>query len=336
MRLMVLLIILLFPLSIQAAPDLGTYRDIDGVRVFQDHQDTNTWYLAPARPALGSITDHEPDYGFDIYRYGGRSGTGDRELFWVKGILNMGIERDRDGGSPARIRSVLHDSGISNPRLRSMPVAETMAKLLFADQSREWRQGSRWAGEHLLLLLDRYLAEILWESVTAGQTQVSITLEEHLSGLRREGDEWNESQTVVVSTLPIDLDMEAFPHKFRRTNLGGRMVRGYTGMDIFCFDFLEELDPDLYAKIVEVAIPTPGRDLVEEVTFRPDSEYRTRIDFKLSRDLDEPYRFRVTRILNDGSRDVGPWTAKKGDTLLDVTDYRDLNEPDHIEESVLD
>lgn len=336
MKWAVLFVFLLFHLTASAAPDLGNYQDIDGVRVFQDHHNQQIWYLAPAPPTLKSISSHDPGYGFDIYRYHGRSGTCDKDLFWVKGILTVGIGRVRDSGAPARIRSALQSQGINNPKLRSMPVTQTMVKLVFADQVMEWKQASRLAGDHLVLLLDRHLAEILWESVNAGQTQVSITLEERFSGLRQETDGWRESETFFVSTLPIELDMGTFPHKFNRTDLGGRMVRGYTGMEVFCFDFLEDLDPHLYAKIVEVAIPTPGRDLVEEVVFRADSDYRNRIDFKLSRDLDDPYRFRVTRIFKNGSRDTGPWTEKKGETLLDVTDYRNLNEPDGMQQHSID
>jgi len=321
-----LLLFLFLPLSASAAPDLGAYQDIEGVRVFRDHQNSNIWYLAPAPPALREGADQTPDYGLDIYRYLGRKGTGDQDLFWVKGVFSAGIIRDRDAAAPGRIRSSLKSQGAADPRLRSMPVAGAQVQLLFADQGQTWNQGSRWAAERLLLPLDRYPAEILWEAVQSDQTLVSFAVEERLTGVRWMEGEWVESETVAASTLPIDLDIKAYPHKFRRTDLGGRMVRGYTGVDVFCFDFLEDLDRDLYAKVVEVSIPTTGRDLVEEVTFRANQEYRARIEFKLAKDLDQPYRVRITRILKDGRRDVGPWVAKQGETMLDVTAYRDAEE----------
>jgi hypothetical protein len=305
-----LLFFLLLPLYAWAAPDLGTYRDIEGVRVFRDHQNSNTWYLAPAPPALREGADQTPDYGLDIYRYLGRKGTGDQELFWVKGILNAGLRRDRDAGIPGRIRGALKSQGVADPRLRSIPVAGARVKLLFADQSQTWTQGSRWSGERLVLPLDRYLAEILWGAVHRGQTLVSFVVEERLAGKRFEEKNWVEAETIISSTLPLELDIQTHPRKFRRTDLGGRMARGYTGVDVFCFDFLEELDEELYAKIVEIAIPTAGRDLVEEATFRANTDYRARIEFKLAKDLDQPYRVRITRILKDGRRDVGPWIAK--------------------------
>jgi len=68
------------------------------------------------------------------------------------------------------------------------------------------------------------------------------------------------------STIPVKLDIAAYPSHFTKTDIGGRMVRGYTGIDVFCFDFLEQLDENLYSKEVEVAIPAPKRPLVETVT----------------------------------------------------------------------
>jgi hypothetical protein len=204
-----------------------------------------------------------------------------------------------------------------------MPVAGAQVRLLFADQGQSWYQGSRWGGDRLILPLDEHMAQVLWDAVHAGQTLVSVAVEERLAGLRRMEDRWQEALADASWTLPIELDMKTYPEKFRRTDLGGRMARGYTGLDVFCFDFLEELDEELYAKVVEVAIPTAGRDLVEEVTFRPDSPYRTRIEFELAKDLDRPYRVRIIRILKDGRREVGEWTEKRGETLLDVTAYRE-------------
>ena len=221
------------------------------------------------------------------------------------------------------IRKELKNRKITNLKLRSMPVSEARISLLFGDQSQTWSQGSRWSERSLMLPLDVHMAELLWEAVSAGQTQVSLVVEETLTGVRRADKEWQEEKTATTWTLPLPLDMGKWPAKFRRTDIGGRMARGYTGLDVFCFDFAENLDETLYAKVVEVAIPLPGRDLVKEVTFRVSGDCRTRIEFELSRDLDRPYRFRVMRIFNDGRRETGPWLEKDGNTLLDVTDYRE-------------
>jgi hypothetical protein len=318
-----LLIVLLCASAALAAPDLGQFRDIAGVRVYRDHQRPDTWYLTPPPPQLVLRDDGEPDFGFDLYRYLGSQATGDRNAFWVRGILSMNISRDWEPAVTNRIRHELATDQVKRPKLRSMPIAEADIRLLFGDLDASWRQGSRWSGGQLMLPLNAELAEVLWQTAERGQTLISLAVDEQLAGLRRSEKEWQEQRVPSTSTLPVTLDMNAFPGHFRRTSLGGRMVRGYTGLDVFCFDFLENLDPQLYAKAVEVAIPTNGRDLVEELVFREDGIYRGRIDFELSRDLDQPYRYRISRILRDGSRETGPWQEKRGDTLLDVTRYRE-------------
>jgi hypothetical protein len=151
---------------------------------------------------------------------------------------------------------------------------------------------------------------------------VSVSIEETVAGMRKTGDEWADSETALGWTIPVAMDMATHPDHFQKIDLGGRMTMGYTGLDIFCFDFIENLDENLYAKIVEVSIPTTGRNLVETVTFKDDGEYRSRIDFKLARDLDQPYRYRISRVGQDGVRDIGRWEEKRGETLLDITAYQ--------------
>ena len=318
------------PLS--AKPDLENYRDVAGVRIYRDHKRAETWYLTPAVPQLALGEDQCPAYGFDLFRYYGRQATGDKDSFWAHGVLSLTVSRQRPPQQLKRIRRDLQASGIKYPKLRSMPISGGDIRLLFAGQSLQWQQGSRWSGGTFTLPLDAEAAQLLWQAVELGQLQVSLVVEEQFSGVRL-GDTsdptWLEESVTNSWTLPVDLDRDRYPDHFRRTDLSGRMAHGYTGLDVFCFDFLENLVPDLYAKIVEVAIPTAGRDLIETVTFRESGDYRARIDFSLSRNLDEPYRVRITEVFQDGRRQVGPWQLKQGDNLLDITSYREVAEQEN-------
>ncbi len=202
--------------------------------------------------------------------------------------------------------------------------------ILFADQNGTSEYGSRWKTGITVVPLAAHQAEILWDAVEAGQTLVSVSIEETYGGVRKTGEEWTPSSTSMNWVVPVEMDMAAYPDHFQKMDLGGRMKMGYTGLDIFCFDFVEQLEENLYAKIVEVAIPTPGRNLIETVTFKDDGEYRSRIEFKLAKDLDQPYRYRISRVWQDGSREAGEWQEKEGETLLDITAYR--NTDDETEE----
>jgi len=316
--------------NVLASPDLDNYMDIEGVRLYSDHKKSNYFYLSPSMPTLETGADNMPSVSLEIYRYLGRKGTGDSGKFWVKGVLTIGIQREREKKLLKQIKKqLLKKYGIKKPRLRSMPVTQTNGKLIFADKTIEWAQGSRWSGKRLTVPLDGVMSEILWKSVEAEQTLMSVEMEESLSGVRKNSEKkWEKALVPFSSTIPVKLDMAAHPSHFSKTDIGGRMVRGYTGIDVFCFDFLEQLDDNLYSKEVEVAIPAPKRPLVETVTFRKDSDYRTRIEFKLAKNLDVAYKVRITRIFLDGKSQKGPWVKRAGEAMLDVTDYRDKNEID--------
>lgn len=320
-----LMMICLAP-SCQAAPNLGSYYDIQGVRVYMDHEKSEEWYLSPAQPILNERSDKTPDYGLALYRYLGRKGTSDSGSFWVRGVLTFGVERSRDSGLSAKIRKELRTKGISSPRLKSMPVSASRVTLLFADQQYSREYNIRWKSGAMVVPLDAHIAEVLWDAVKAGQTQVSVSVDETLTGVRKKEENWEPSTTSLAWTVPVEMDMTAHPDHFQRLDLGGRMKVGYTGLDVFCFDFIENLEEKLYAKIVEVAIPTTGRDLVETVTFKDDGEYRNRIEFKLAKDLEQPYRYRISRIYQDGSKETGRWQEKTGETMLDITAYKNTSD----------
>lgn len=310
--------------TVWASPDLDRFTDIQGKRIYRDQVKTNFFYLSPSPPVLAQGPDGLPGVSFDIFRYHGRSGTGDSGKFRVKGVLSLEIQRDHAKKVVKQIKSHLKKTyKVRYPKLRSMPVADTHGKLIFGDRTLSWSQSSRWSGKRISLSLDEVMSQVLWEALEAGQTLISVEMAEALAGVRKtENGQWEPAVTTFSSTLPVTLDMAAHPTLFRKTELGGRMVRGYTGIDIFCFDFLEQLDETLYSKIVEVAIPTTGAPLKESVTFRQDSDCRRRIEFKLAKDLDTPYKVRITRIFIDGRTEQGDWVKRKGEAMLDITDYK--------------
>jgi hypothetical protein len=206
---------------------------------------------------------------------------------------------------------------------------------MFADRESVREYDMRFKSGTVMVPLDPEEAEILWQAVESGQTLVSVSIEETLDGVRKTDDGWEPSDTSLGWVVPVEMDMARHPDHFQKMDLGGRLAMGYTGLDIFCFDFIENLEENLYAKIVEVSMSTNGRDLVETVTFKDDGEYRNRIDFKLAKDLDAPYRYRISRVFTDGTRESGRWQEKAGETLLDITAYRNTEETDDETENEL-
>ncbi len=81
MKTLFILFLLALATPLLAAPNLGVFVDVEGVRVYQDHEKKNLWYLTPAAPDVSKEKDKSPDFGLEIYRYLGRRGTGRSESF---------------------------------------------------------------------------------------------------------------------------------------------------------------------------------------------------------------------------------------------------------------
>lgn len=327
-----ILIVLLSAAVCSAAPRLDSFYDISSVRVYSDHEKSGLWYVSPAPPFLDKLPDKSPDYGLTLYRYLGRKGTGDTGSYWARGILTFNLARSSISNLKTEILKELRKKGETPSQLKSMPVSSSRVTLMFGDQQNSRKYGLRWKSGAMVLTLEPHQAEILWDSLEAEQTLISVTIEEDLAGVRKAEKGWENSITSLTHVIAVEMDMKAYSDHFQKVDLAGRMQVGYTELDIFCFDFIEGLSEDLYAKIVEVAIPTKGRDLVETVTFRDNDEYRKRVEFKIAKDLDEPYQYRINRVLKDGSEETGPWQEKSGETMLDITAYRNIQENDSEDE----
>ncbi len=306
--------------ALMAAPRLDRYVDIEGTRLYQDHLNGRVWYIQPAPPALAQ-EEGEPAYRLDLFRYLGRSGTSDRNRFWARGVFTLTLKRHRDPAILARIKKKLANRYGASVKIVSLPSQKTVLQLVVGDMNVTKESEGGWSQETFTVGLDPVMAQILWKAVETNATVVTATTTDWIPGVVKEADEWRDSTTTISTTLPITLDRGKYPHRFTRTDIGGRMERGYTKIEIFDFNFVEKLIPGLYAEIVEVMIPTEGRPLIEKVEFTQDGDYHQSVRFRLSKKLDEPYRYRIERIYEDGRRKRSKWLRKEGETMLDITQY---------------
>ena len=310
----------LFVAFLAAEPRLDRYVDLEGTRLYQDHLKSGLWYIQPAPPVLAE-EEGEPAYRLDLFRYLGRGGTADRNRFWARGLFTVTLKRHRDPATLARIKKELATREGSSVKIASLPSNRTTLQLLVGDMNVTKESGGGWSEETFVVGLDPVMAQILWKAVETNATVVTATIMDRIPGVVKEGDEWKDSTTTISSTLPITLEREKYPHRFSQTDIGGRMERGYTKIEIFDFNFVENLIPGLYAEIVEIMIPTKGRPLIKKIRFTKEDEYHQSVRFRLSKKLDEPYQYRIERIYEDGHRKRSKWFLKKGETMLDITQY---------------
>jgi hypothetical protein len=209
-----------------------------------------------------------------------------------------------------------------------------------------WRERSYAVG------MDPDTAQLFSEALDRGQVALSVAYAFYADGIGPDHPvEELKGSPELVAELRKQMggrdpgaeksDTEGGPHLVRAGAIGitadGRRRRdlvrhidinetappGYAAVEVYCYDFNNDLRPDLYEKQVEIeARAVGGAPVTLLAAFRrdrPDLYARTG-SFSVAVRLDLPYRYRLIEIALDGHTAVGPW--QKGQSwngILDVT-----------------
>ncbi len=318
-----------------AKPNLGSYLDLDvassgingggeKVRVYRDNKRSKKWYVTPAKTILGD--ESNPGYSLDLMRYKGRKGTGDSEKFWVKSVLHLELQKFYEKKVFSNLRKLIKKDGYKVISLKEIPSVGSRIRVLMGGLDGSWSNYSKWSGKSIAVSLTDTMAQILWDSAEKQQHLLSIEVQTIVKGVRKkkvEGkDKWVEEELMLSETIPLELNAAQSPQRFRRTDLDANIDFGYTGLEVFCFDFLEGNYPGLYVVLVDIKFETEERDLIKQIRFDNSSEYRYRVDFGIAKSMYDPYKVRLTYIDKDGKKVEKPWFKKHGELMLDVTRYQ--------------
>ena len=130
-------------------------------------------------------------------------------------------------------------------------------------------------------------------------------------------------RVVRAGAIEIELDTKRWPDLMRRVDLNDRAPPGYAALDVYCYDFNNDLRPDLAEKRVEIdAEAIGGRRVKLDSMFRrsdPDI-YSAGVRFPVAVRLDRPYRYRLSETKVDGRVTEGRWReVSSWNRILDVT-----------------
>jgi hypothetical protein len=133
-----------------------------------------------------------------------------------------------------------------------------------------------------------------------------------------------KAQLVRAGALGITVDTIRWPGLVTRIDVGGAAPPAYAFLDVYCYDFNNEIRPDLSERQVELEAEgvALGRRVRLAVVFQraqPDLYART-VRFPGAVRIDRPYRFRVIDVAPDGTTTDGAWQTRSSWTdRLDVT-----------------
>ncbi|MEO5564015.1 MAG: hypothetical protein ABIR18_11285 [Chitinophagaceae bacterium] len=128
---------------------------------------------------------------------------------------------------------------------------------------------------------------------------------------------------IKADAIPLRVDVQRWPTAIQQTDINERVPAKYALLDVYCYDFNNELRPDLYAKKVEIkASSVNGSDITTTFSFRQNKPdvYAKSIRFAYAVKFDKPYYYRVTEITNEGEALVSEWKQKtEWSQVLDIT-----------------
>jgi hypothetical protein len=132
------------------------------------------------------------------------------------------------------------------------------------------------------------------------------------------------THTIGSDAFPIYLDVLKWPDLIRKVDINEGVPPAYAALEVKCFDFTNDLRPDLAMKAIDIeATGVSGRPVIlntkKFIASTPDHNI-IQIRFPYAIRLDEPFRYRVTEWTKAGTRKTSDWiTAESWVTSLDIT-----------------
>lgn len=339
-----LTLIIFFLGMLGAQPQLSTVQTIEGVKVYRDYKKSETYYYTPGDLHLATKTGGEPHFKLVQLRYTGTFATGDQGETRFMNIVQFTVRMDlAERDQLLAVKSRLGKNAKLRPmpirNVEAYMVAPFGGKYKRIGQSGslegedslgESDNTSYWTERTFTLRLENHEAELLWNMVQKGQLAISVNyaffadaLNDHPSEVKLRGKSAFEEQLgdrledlirpdtapslqiIKADAFPIEIDAEKYNHLLIREDIDAGIPPAYPALEVKCYDFSDELRPDLAIKAIEVeATGVSGYPIklkpYKFVRSRPDQNTH-QIRFPYAVKMDKPFRYRVREYGADGS-----------------------------------
>ena len=220
----------------------------------------------------------------------------------------------------------------------------------FFGQSAE-ASGELWHERVYTLRLDKHSAQAFQQAFENGQSLLSVGYAYYAFGVNSDPDQLElkgssalvsemrhrlsqladsvntdsiaSPRQILTDAFQIIIDTQKHPDLIEKVDINENIPPDYAAVDVYCYDFNNQLRPDLHAKKVEIKAEGVGdRPVVTNIIFRERNAdiYAHNIRFKHSVRMDFPLQYRITEITKAGDVNVYPWKKQKTwSEILDVT-----------------
>ena len=205
-----------------------------------------------------------------------------------------------------------------------------------------------WQERTYTLQLDNHEAQLLWDQIETGKLGLSFSYSFYaeampgqiadleVSGTTEDvveemGDAPEETlyddnvnlYLVKANTFPIHIDVNEFPECLRKVDVNEELPPAYASFEVRCYDFTDDLRPDLFKKIVEIKAFGAAKEFITvKADFnrnKPDVNSLT-ARFPYAIRLDHPMEYRVIEINTNGEITSSQWIRRNNwSEVIDVT-----------------
>lgn len=206
-----------------------------------------------------------------------------------------------------------------------------------------------WTERTFTLKLENHEAQLLWDQVLTGRLALSLgyafyadmvqggkgdleitgdsTLANNFEKATEDlltVDTLAVTQLIKADAFPIRVDVAKWPGVLKKIDINEGVPPGYAALEVRCFDFTNELRPDLAVKGIDISATGVGGQTVTLPTQKflrsePDL-YAKQIRFPYAVKLTQPYRYRIVEYTADGGKQISEWkTANSWTSHMDIT-----------------
>ncbi|MDD3528369.1 MAG: hypothetical protein PHS77_00700 [Gallionellaceae bacterium] len=346
-----------------ARPDLRLGKPAGPLVVYPDDRRADLYYYPPGEIVLASAPDGRPELHLLQMRYTGSVVSADRGTALFRSVLSFKVRLAGPGADEVRAARAALGGGRAELRplpIRRLDTALVYAAATDAGAAGEEETlpgghfeaeaegrstaSAYWRERDYTLGLDNATSQLFRDALQKGQVVISLGYAFHADGIppgeplaelcgsprllaalreQAAARPANGAALVRAGATAIRIDARRWPELLRQVDVNEAVPPGYAALDVYCYDFSDQLRPDLAEKEVDIEAEGVGGQRIRLATlFRQDQPdlYARGLRFPLAVRLDRPYRYRVTEVMKDGSSLTSPWRERPSwSALLDVT-----------------
>lgn len=345
-------------------PNLSTRKLIENTEIFQDYKDKKLYYFVPQKLILAKEPNGKPKFSLLSMRYTGSTSTSNsgekRFLNLVQFTIqlqspsteNLKIIKQQLGGNvslkPCPIRSIENQLVAS---FNDSTKPQTLASSAGLQDDKSTSSDAYWTERSMTFRLDNNDAQLLIEQIDKKQITLSLNyafFADCISGLdgtaRASGtnktlakelektttemakDTVIKTQAVFVDALQFQLDNSLV----RKIDLNEEVPPAYALLEVRCYDFINNLRPDLFMKTIDIqavgvngqTVTLPAKRFIKNKT----DVASIQVQFPYAVRMYQPLKYRITEYFMDGKRVEGDWISRNSFTeLIDITTPIDSN-----------